>query len=481
MKRFDLFCLLIGILGATLTLVLVIFALNNSMVADDYAYFSYLQDSGVGGFLHWHFFEHSGRLIQGLLAALGWMIGGAASVQFMPIVTLFGLIAAMSWAVWRFSPMREKPRKLQVVGIGAALASLTVLLMPSLFDTYLWWTSNSVHLVGVTLLILSCCFVDMLLREKLSWQKRVLILVALFFGQLCSENVAVLTVAAAGLGMAYCWWKKLKQKKIVSIVFAVLTAGLLALYFSPGSMARRGSEMGLGFDFSRIFLESIRHMKVFVVAIEFWQIALILLMAALLSFVVMKPGKKLLRKISLGIILVVGAALYVTFVMFGYIGHGMNYRSFTVPSMILMIGVVMLLAFWLTRVRATGRQLLAVGCLAIGAVGLFGFAKYHVDFLAMRQVEERSRDASVREQVREDSPEVLIVELPVLIDNSEAVDITANIAGRNMWFEKYFRRYYHISDEVFLPVLPMSPEYSALYYDNFNFLNDYLERWQNGN
>jgi hypothetical protein len=101
-----------------------------------------------------------------------------------------------------------------------------------------------------------------------------------------------------------------------------------------------------------------------------------------------------------------------------------------------------------------------------------------VEFLAARHQAWIERDLSARAQVASDSPEVMVGELPILIDRSEAVDLSATMAGRNLWFERQFRRYYGIGDETFLPVLPMSEEYRALEFDSFNGLDAKVEEWQ---
>jgi hypothetical protein len=242
-------------------------------------------------------------------------------------------------------------------------------------------------------------------------------------------------------------------------------------------MARRANELSLGFDFYRIFIDSIKHLKVFVVSVSLWQALLVLGVAVLLSLVVRQQSVRAMRRKLVGIVVATGLVIYGSFVVFGYVGYGMNYRSFALPSLALTIGSVAVLTLLFTQLRGVLlRPVLVAICLAMSIVGLADFAAHQMEFLVVRAALNDERDQSVRAQLKTDATEILVQELPVLIDHSEVVDLSAT--GQGGWFESNFRRYYHIDEGRYLPVLPATGEYRALEFDNFNFLNERIEAWQ---
>lgn len=415
MKRFKVAQRIMGVVGLALFVALAVIALSNSMAGSDYEYFAQLQDGGISGFWGWHLGQYPGRIMQGVFVTIGWVLGGAGAIKWMPVLLLACLALAMSWVAWRFLPLQIKSKS-SAVCVGTMLTAIVVLLAPSLFDCYLWWANSSLFLPGAIVLVLTACMADIFVRDRpKGWR---------------SAPIALLIVA-----------------------------GILLLVGPVIGRIMRGTEFGL---WEILIGNPLSSLGVILESVRWWKVALVASGAILLSFMVKKPAIKLLKQITVGAVVATVGATYTALVVCTYVG-GLGGHALMIPNLILIVGAMVLMAFVCARfIHVAVRQLLVAGCLIGAGVGLLGFVSHHVEFLTARNNAIVGRENSVRSQLGRETSEIRVVELPILIDNSATVDLSMREEERDEAFERSFRKYFRVPDDVPLLVLSSPNTYRAL-------------------
>lgn len=333
-----LFCAL----SAVSLISLITFSLFNQLIADDVSYFRYFQDGTPWNFLYWHYFEHSGRFLQSVFIALGHTFFGDNSVKIMPILVLLSLIASTSWTLYRFVPWKSKAVTFSIL-TGTLVSSAAVLLMPSTYDSYLWWTSSSIYLTSIVALVINICIVDILVKKSHSKVGGWLLLIPLILGQTLSEITAIVMAASAGLLLAYYLFRRNRERIIIfSKVLGALIIGFFLTYFSPGSITRRTSEDGssLGFDFMRIFVLSTRHTFELIASLSVWEVALLAVIGVFIGLLIKRLTRKNIKRSLLVIGLIILIGIYGSFCINNYVWYNMPLRAYTLPSFTLTVSIV---------------------------------------------------------------------------------------------------------------------------------------------
>lgn len=450
--------------------LLITFALFNRPIADDVSYFRYFESGSAGSFLYWHYFEHTGRLLQSFLITIGYVISGAFSVKIMPLLVYLSLIVASSWTIYRFTSLKNKPILLSIL-LGLSISSAVILLMPSVYDSYLWWTSSSIYLASIVTLLLTICIFDVLRREKPSKAVQALLLFVIAIGQTLSEITSAVAICLAFIALVYYLWKKQKPNIVAILkVLLALIVGFFITYFSPGSIARRQSEDGgaIGFDFMRIFVLSTKHTFELISSVSLWEVALLVLIGISLGVLLKKVSRKNMRTTNFITLIFAFVAIYGSFCINNYVWYNMPLRALTLPSFALTISAITLVALLTNYVfyKFNKRSVFLVLYLLLAAVllssSLYGVLKYGIptaSFMYQREEAYTAREDSIEKQLDSSDIRVIYIESLPIIVNSQATDLVYGGGEQVDWYETAFRAHNNIPASIELEVIAPPYEY----------------------
>ena len=448
---------------------LVIFSLFNQLIADDVSYFRYFQDGTPWNFLYWHYFEHSGRFLQSVFIALGYTFFGDNSVKVMPILVLLSLIASTSWAFYRFIPWRSKALTYSIL-TGILVSSTAVLLMPSTYDSYLWWTSSSIYLTSIVALVINICIVDILVKKSHSKVGGWLLLIPLTLGQTLSEITAIVMAASAGLLLAYYLIRRNRERIIIfSKVLGALITGFFLTYFSPGSITRRTSEDGssLGFEFMRIFVLSTRHAFELIASLSVWEFALLAAIGIFIGLLIKRLTRKNTKRSLLVIGLVILIGVYGSFCINNYVWYNMPFRAYTLPSFTLTVSIIAFFAVITNHVYYRYQRkfftniLISIIVIACGSIAFTGMIRYSNSFAAFmitRDAAYNIREEAIEQRLKTSGGTVAVESLPILV-KSEATDLIYGADKQIHWYEGALKGHNHIPGQTKVNVLPPPESY----------------------
>jgi len=226
-------------------------------IADDYKYMFRSRDFGLLGVVGEHVRVENGRFGSSLIVSIGYHLFGERSVRVLTIGFVLLLVVAMALAAWRFLPFDRQCRLHDAALTGAVGAVATIVLAPSLFDSYFWLTSAVNYAPAFAILLLNAVIVDVFVRglHDRPWYKNVwlslFLTLSVFVGQGLNEITAVLVVMAIGLVLIVA---AVRRRWLVCAVLgapgAAALSGLAIMYYTPGAAYRR-ELLGAGKDWSQ--------------------------------------------------------------------------------------------------------------------------------------------------------------------------------------------------------------------------------------
>lgn len=239
----------LALFAVALTSLFVYFASQASIIADDYSYFQvYRQaDNPISAVAH-HYLTHNGRLGQATFFALTFALLGEAALNIVPALMLLIMITTVAYMVRHLSELSLAP-----VTVSHSLAAVFVIgalvLSPSMFDSYLWLTSSTVYLGGLTFTLITFALIISLSGKDVSIRGVLGIAVLALWAGMFTEPLTICT-GIVGFLLFLVGWKE-QRVSLRSAGLAVWLGSLAAfalIYFSPGTMARReyyGTEISL--------------------------------------------------------------------------------------------------------------------------------------------------------------------------------------------------------------------------------------------
>lgn len=235
--------------AVALTSLFVYFAFQASIIADDYSYFQvYRQaDNPISAVAH-HYLTHNGRLGQATFFALTFALLGEAALNIVPALMLLIMITTVAYMVRRLSVLSIAP-----LTVSHSLAAVFVIgalvLSPSMFDSYLWLTSSTVYLGGLTFSLITFALALSLSSKEASICGALGLAALALWAGMFTEPLTICTGIVGFLLLLVGWRAQKVSLRYTGLALWLgsLTAFAL-IYFSPGTAARReyyGTEISL--------------------------------------------------------------------------------------------------------------------------------------------------------------------------------------------------------------------------------------------
>jgi hypothetical protein len=444
------------ILGGILLSTVFITTLFSTLVADDYSYFSWIQDRGVLGFIDYHYTEHTGRLLQALLVAGGWLLAGDKSVILLPILFIVALLVGLTWLIYRLLPSAQRT-KLAAASLAASVTGIFALTLPSMYDSLLWLTSSTVHFAAIVTLVYSIVFIHILLTSRPKWWQTALALSFITLAQTTSEPVALTLGAAVGvLVLIFLVRRDWRRFRTAAIVLAALIVGFLIEYLSPGAVVRRNAEAHLDvIDLRHILVIMPAYFaRCFLATVAVWKIALIMGVGIVAGLTLR------LRVSSRAFLITTASALtsaYLIFAINGYVGW-MDIRGMAIIHT-LYLAYLVFAALYLVSLTKYHVLVYVAALVVIVSALPFAVLDTHarIKSMAVREYHTEARTIYIEQQLGVNATALEVCNLPVEVpEETGARDFILN--GETVsWFTDAFRHYHHVPPTTSLHVVNCTP------------------------
>lgn len=434
-----------------LATILVIYALLAAPIADDWVYYNYFEqgftkyvDLAMG---------HTGRLFQWLLVYAGYELFGMAAVKFVPVALFVALILSIFWLIKTVKLLRGG--LVAELGVSMLVACLMLFLQPSIFDTYLWLTSSTVYLASIVFLFLNATFVYILLTKKTAAYFKVLALFSLLIGQTFSEVTSIFMIGLVTVVLVLSFLCK-KREYIAQLVLSwvALVSGLLIVYLSPGSIARRATSPD--FDPSWVLFSSLRGYKEILFSHPvLWFVGAAILGLVLILLVDTRRVNVKPRYMALLALFIFASTTYPVFALNNYTQAYVPDRIFTLSVVGILVTVVFA-SIWLSKIVPVSNRwrgyavpvLVGLMVLAIPLIGRMGAGD--IARLSLRDRVTRYRDEHVALQLREGREVIEVAKAPKLLrgnaDDFYYGDGQWDGYGRN-WVANSYLEYMGMKDQ----------------------------------
>ena len=443
---------MLAVFGVVLSTVIVLYAFMAAPVADDWVYYSYYTQ-GFSDYIN-AAMGHTGRLLQWVLVFVGFkLFGMALAVKIVPILLYITYIASVWWFLF-VTKILNKSWHINLI-IAVLVCGVSLFLMPSIFDTYMWLTSSTVYLASMVTLFVSTTLIYILLTKKLHWGLILLILLVVALGQTLSEPTSALLIGGTGLALVGSLiYKKWSYVYRLSATLVALIAGFLIVYLSPGSVSRR--ETGIKADWHNVFVESFDGYGLLFQDWRLWALLIPIIFLATLALSGSK-GKKVSPMWYL--IISMGSFIFFTYPIFALNNYTQNYmpvRIMSLPTLGVVLSVVFLAIFVANKLNIgrRGRVVALLGGVIMVAVALptvLRVSSKNLSILSIRYSISSYRDASVDDQISKGVTPVVIERAPVFL-RSDAADFYYSDGqwdknGRN-WVANSYLKYKGLSEEL---------------------------------
>lgn len=446
--------LALSALGLAVTSFFIYFALNASMIADDFSYFNiYMGFGNPVVYVTDHYMTHNGRIGQASLFAFTFAIFGKASVQIVPILLLFALISATAYLLRSFFPLGHSPW-LVSHGVAALLVTGALVLSPSMFDSYLWLTSSTVYLGGLSFTLLAYCFAAYLLRSGVTPIRVALLSVLTLWAGMFTEPLAVCTGI---LGFAIAVWGFYSRNISARLAGLSLWVGSMAafiiVYFSPGTAVRR-RDLGIDVSLNKIVETIPYNFSLFFNNSQWWGYLLIAVAGIALYF--FSSQTSWVRSSPLRLLATSGAILFLYF--FGHMLVSMMgiphlaFRSFSTPAFAVGIcSFLVVLAAMSPVVKHSSEAFtlrFAGLLLALALIPGWNYIQTISSALTLRSDHLELREKSIAEQVEAKGQGSPIEIVPVRIALvSQAVDLNPNTRSQIGWAVRSISEWYGLNPD----------------------------------
>ena len=466
----------IAIVGAVAILApLLIMALFNKPIADDFAFFSEAQSDNPIATATRFYLDENGRAGHGFFTATLYGLFGERAVVVGAIVLLIGLALSLIWLARTIlvKILGDKTPWSKAIALGLWSTAVVILSSRSLYDSYLWLTSSTVYITGIIgSVIIAILAINLFLSKRLRWWHLVgfgvVIIINSYFNEITDVYLVgtfIFALIVYGLVKKFniCELKTKNRKNISVLVVGliVLTVAFLMLYLSPGSNERR-SLMNSSFDIYAMFIQPLSQMVDFKYLLS-PQIALSVgVLALLVTGILPKTSAKQVAFSMIAGLVYLLAIVYVFCVINGYAQDGyIALRSYIIPASVVgVVGSIMISIVVSKLIGGNTMVLNILITLLIMAIIPVTYMYYKpiIQAVATRHDAFVTRANSIRRQVSRDNGVVEVEALPVLLVDTEAQDLGFNGIQED-WVTKAFKRYYDMSESTKLVYLPQDNHY----------------------
>ncbi len=441
-------------------------------IADDYRYFSAIRRLDALPFLMHYLHTESGRYSEHLLVWIAYRLGGAASVQWMPVVLLGFLVATATATVRAFVPAFGALPRSAALAVGSAASVLAVTAAPSTVDSYLWLTSSAVYVPPIGVLMSACLALRGAIRRRTRGRRAAFATLAVLLVVIAQGFYEASSLLAVGAALLFALVLAVRRDRanlpIGVLVAGAAIAGFAVMYFAPGERIRAHATGGgsvlvasLGAVYGQLQLWQATRAAAWLLAGALG-LALAVLLARRSS-----PGALLVVLAAGGVLLVAVPALC-AFVSF-YSLNWAPWRTYTLASASFCWGTVLLAGAagaLLIRARKPGAEhplipsgmgVIVAACTAIGVVTAVPGEAAIISAESMRASMMEYRDALVQKQVAAGDHKIVVFPAPLLVYPTDARDFEFTAVQSKGWFEPGYRSYFSIPAHAALRFLTHPP------------------------
>lgn len=455
-KKYPLVTISILVSGFFLS-SLVIMALLNQMVADDYSYFYSISNSATPfHYIFEHYMTHNGRLSQASFVAISYGIFGSHIVKLVPVFIIFAMTASLSWLVYLVFKFKNNQAINSIVS-GSLMTLTSLLALPSLFDSLFWVTSSTVYMLSIIALVTNVCLV-IVMRNKPKINK--ILLGIILFGMALSQSFSEPTSAVAiGLTVVWVGYEVIKKNKnnikLSLQVLLSLIIGFLVVFLSPGSRLRQSS-LDSRFNIAESIVKSFGYIPSMIEQINPWVIGFILFTSLFIA-VNTKRQKRSRIPLVIASVLILLSFTIGTFFVSNSASNCCELRTLSLPTVGIVVSLttlsVILIKLTLSSRLPLRKYLIAalVCCiLMVFASSLFSATKLIVDQIRNQSIRETLvmvQKQDIKDQLSSDEAqktETIYIKAAPIITQSQAVDINGPGSYQTDWLISSYRSYYGI-------------------------------------
>ena len=459
-----------SIIAISATLLLVFIASFNIPVADQLFFINSTEEKGVIGDALFLYSTIGGRLLQFLTIGLSYKLFNPTNAQILvPILLIITLILAYTWLLKLL--FNAKKPLWQYLLMGSLLACTTVYTTYCLFDSFLWLDAALVYLLGSIMILLDIAIFIWLSRQPTplykNWKIYPLLLLVII-GQTAGETstfvILFWTIVAFLLTCLVKQWRK--YRKASFIILSAIIVGTILLMAAPGLWSRADT---ISITRSSIFnsntlihypLEAFLNL---INSIQPWQIGLSLITIITIGSLTTKNirfNTHLLSKMILLGILIPSSFSYITFVIYCHINqtNSIAARVMTVPGLGLFLGSILigLALYYYLSIKTKRIRLFQTSSILIIIVSIIfskGFVSFNRDYYSIvsaRRDAYISRNSLVNEQLKSGVDTIIVPDIPVMVNRSNATDFTTNNWAATEWYYDTFKKFYNITNQKLL-------------------------------
>ncbi len=447
---------------------LVVMAVFARPIADEYYFMTEIRSKGIFGYAFEQYMTWGGRLAQSFISGISYKFFGSVGSQIVVSMTLlvsFG--AAWSWLISQLADFgREKFVKACLVGF--LVAATIMYCSVCLFDIYLWLDSAVVHFLGMIVVVYDSALFVWLVKNRGKIRKRKMVwifMILAFCGQTVSEASMLIVLGWSGIALIISSFVKRYKtyRRVCLLMFVVLLLGGLVMALAPGLWTRAGAAKATVSLVELAFARPIKSIANMIVGVSVWKWALMITVGILASNLAF--GKKLTSCASCVKIGIFEMLLFLTFIYFPLLvyffgGHAVSAeaRVLGIPSMGLVIMVITLVIFlcdwvdslmsgWKYSAILRGVVVVAVAIfMLLSARGIYQFNKGYFAVLVTRASALERRNALIALYKSGEIDKLVVADIPVMIEGSDATDFSANNFTLPEWFYRSFLTMYDLSD-----------------------------------
>lgn len=389
------------------------------------------------------------------------------AVRVLPMVMFLAIGFLTVWLIKNTQIIKNRPAQWMA---GFFTAEVATFLLPSVFDSFLWYDSAATGYMSIvlTLLIINICLVFIKKRPNLLLELPFYLIVAL--SATFSEPTTMFAIGGFGLISIIALFRKQKSIYRYTIPFCIaLIIGFAVLYFSPGSIERRATAMPTAFSIHWVFFESIKDIARNALGhTAIWELGLLIIycifiasQAELTGF--WKKHPKLL--LLIGVISLV-TLTYGTIVINNIAQDYIPYRIYTLPTFgavfslaIIAIGLKYIFNYsFFKNPSSLVTTISSVCIIGVLLLTLLGTGNY-ISKLSLRRQLVNYRDVYTKQQILDGNDTIYLIEAPSLVlGNAEDIYYywTEDEEQKIIWVGLNYANYMGATDQNL--VLVAAPE-----------------------
>jgi len=469
---------LLWIFTALLLTALVIISLLAQPIADDFWSLAYVPHQSALHYINDFYFNHSGRFANAIVMVMGIKIFGVLAVKMIPIVESLALTGASIWFIWQI--LEDKFRRLErAIMLGSAFTGVYLLVVPSVFDTLVWYTSSTVYVTSfIGIILIAAMYLYLNKRPVRHWHHYTLFGFLVFFNQGFNEPAAIIMCLIASLLLLYALIGKSKSILVTVTLWVSAVVGLATVYFSPGTHSREKSQHA-AIHFHVVFIDSLHDFWFTKHTLLSWRVALIVALGLAFALTIPMLSKQMRKLIAGAGLALCVVPTYITAIATHYAnsaeGGLSETRTATVPFGFLVMGLVCLAVVVAQSLPQRAKRWLPLALfiaipfsLIVSLLPVLNIVRAEV----LRDSLFRYREDSIRVQVVAHQQTVYVIPAPILLDDSQAADLSYAEPRQIDWLSAALTDYYGLRGKT-IKVTNMPPAAYCLTHSGAPFWGAY--------